>query len=135
MRLQNCTAAQQEENQLKTILKWAQEFGKSTGIVTTTRVTHATPAAAYAISPDREFENDDNTPEGCTDIAKQLIFGETGKNLRVQMGGGSREFYPETEMIHGKNGLRKDKLNLVKEWARSKGKSEIAELVLNRVSR
>ena len=30
--------------ELESILKWAYYAGKSTGIVTTTRVTHATPA-------------------------------------------------------------------------------------------
>ena len=30
----------------------------STGIVTTTRVTHATPASAYANSADRSWESD-----------------------------------------------------------------------------
>lgn len=31
---------------LDSILKWAYKAGKSTGIVTTARVTHATPAGA-----------------------------------------------------------------------------------------
>ena len=35
---------------MDSILKWAQQAGKSVGIVTNTRVTHATPAAAYAHS-------------------------------------------------------------------------------------
>ncbi|XP_063695533.1 alkaline phosphatase-like [Culicoides brevitarsis] len=130
VRLQDCKAAQNEKNHLKTIMKWAQEQGRSTGIVTTTRLTHATPAASYAISPDREFENDGNTPEGCTDIAKQLILGETGKNFKVQLGGGSREFYPSEEMIHGWNGSRKDRINLVDEW--KKLHSDRAKVAMNR---
>ena len=58
---------------------WAVTIpGKRTGIVTTTRVTHATPAASYAHSPFRYYEGDvvnDKTiePEKCTDIATQLV--------------------------------------------------------------
>lgn len=134
VRLQNCTAAQEKKNQLKTIMQWAQEQEKSTGIVTTTRLTHATPAASYAISPDREYENDANTPKECIDIAKQLIYGETGQNYKVQLGGGSREFYLKTEIVHGWNGSRTDKLNLAQEWVKLKSKNGTATLVLNRVS-
>lgn len=51
--------------------------GKSTGVVTTTRVTHATPAATYAHSPHRDWESDADinaTLHGdCMDIAQQLI--------------------------------------------------------------
>jgi alkaline phosphatase len=35
-------------NKIDSILQWASQQGKSVGIVTNTRVTHATPAAAYA---------------------------------------------------------------------------------------
>ncbi|RNA08725.1 alkaline phosphatase-like, partial [Brachionus plicatilis] len=37
-----------ENYKVKSILKWAKEAGKSVGIVTTTRITHATPAGTYA---------------------------------------------------------------------------------------
>ena len=52
--------------------------GKATGIVTTARLTHATPAAAYAHSPNRRWESDydtvtRNVTGGCKDIALQLI--------------------------------------------------------------
>lgn len=53
-------------------------LGKSVGIVTTTRVQHASPGANYAHSADRGWYSDsDLTPEavqnGCRDIAYQLI--------------------------------------------------------------
>ena len=60
--------------------------GKATGVVTTTRVTHATPAAAYAHSADRYWENDSELgPQGaeCMDIAKQLVMTEEGAKLKV----------------------------------------------------
>ena len=58
------------------ILKWAHKAGKMVGIVTTTRVTHATPAAAYANVPYRDWESyngkdftEKEAKEGCSDIA------------------------------------------------------------------
>ena len=45
--LMNCTAVK-DEHKLDTIIKLAQEQGKSTGLVTTTRITHATPSTVYA---------------------------------------------------------------------------------------
>jgi alkaline phosphatase len=64
---------------LKTVLEMADEAGKATGVVTTTRVTHATPAGYYAHSADRDWEND---------IALQCI--ESG--MEVAMGGGASKF-------------------------------------------
>lgn len=48
------------------------------GIVTTTRVQHATPAASYAHSASRKWYSDADVPEsakkeGCTDISSQLL--------------------------------------------------------------
>lgn len=49
------------------------------GIVTTTRVNHATPSAAYAHSADRDWYSDNEMPpealsQGCKDIAYQLMY-------------------------------------------------------------
>ena len=57
------------------------------GVVTTARVTHATPAAAYATVADREWEYDGAVPQQhrrqCKDIARQL----TDQNfIRVRSG-------------------------------------------------
>lgn len=53
-------------------------IGKSVGIVTTTRVNHATPSASYAHSVDRDWFSDNEMPAealeaGCKDIARQLF--------------------------------------------------------------
>jgi len=52
--------------------------GKSVGIVTTTRVNHATPSAAYAHCVNRDWYSDNEMPAealqgGCKDIARQLF--------------------------------------------------------------
>lgn len=43
-KLGNCSAQTDEENLTESIARWAQKSCKSTGIVTTTRITHASPA-------------------------------------------------------------------------------------------
>ena len=51
-------------------------LGKAVGVVTNTRITHATPAASYAHTPERDWEGDvdmKGVSQNCTDIAKQLI--------------------------------------------------------------
>ncbi len=53
-------------------------LGKSVGIVTTTRVQHASPGANYAHVADRSWYSDSDLPaealeNGCHDIAYQLI--------------------------------------------------------------
>ena len=61
-----------------------------TGIVTTTRITHATPAGTYAHAASRDWEDDSSVTasgqdsETCDDIAEQLILGETGKHFKVK---------------------------------------------------
>ena len=55
----------------------AERAGQATGIVSTARITHATPAAMYAHTPHRDWEGDANMPPdamaaGCKDIAQQL---------------------------------------------------------------
>lgn len=83
-----------ESQKLVSLLKRAQEAGKSVGIVTSTRITHATPAAYYAHVPQRSMEQQ---------IADQLL---TAK-IDVIIGGGVEYFLPANE-----GGLRKDQKNL-----------------------
>jgi alkaline phosphatase len=68
-----------------------QDAGKSTGVVTTTRITHASPAGAYAQTANRDWENDAQVqnsgqdPNKCDDIAKQLITSLPGRNIKVRI--------------------------------------------------
>ncbi|WCE03236.1 alkaline phosphatase [Pseudoxanthomonas sp. JBR18] len=116
------------DSQAKHLLSWmelADSAGLATGIVTTARLTHATPAATYAHSPERNWESDaDLTPEaraaGCQDIAQQLL-GDArfGHGPTVALGGGRSEFQPATERdpeYDDKVGLRLDGRDLVAEW-------------------
>jgi len=107
---------------LPTILELAEEKGKATGVVSTARFTHATPAATYAHSPERNWENNSKLPEeaienGCTDIASQFIDFSYGDGIDVAMGGGRREFMPNTMTdVEGKSGKRSDGRDLRQEW-------------------
>jgi alkaline phosphatase len=78
-----CDVATNKKSRLDSIMQWAQEEGKLTGVVTTTRITHATPAALYAHSNSRDWECDSEIPlvfRDCTkDIARQLVEDEPGK--------------------------------------------------------
>ena len=92
----DCRAAL--DNPLKPLGAIAKERGKSVGIVTTTRLTHATPAAVFAHSPERDWESDRYLSEagramGCRDIAHQLTHFDVGGGLDVMLGGGRAEFY------------------------------------------
>jgi len=124
-------------NQLITALELAEIAGLSTGILSTARITHATPAAAYAKSPSRDWEDISNMPleavvAGCEDIALQLINFEGNLEARfegadingidVVMGGGRRHFLPrdaESNSLDASSpveGDRTDGRNLIKEW-------------------
>ncbi|MBB5211616.1 alkaline phosphatase [Microbulbifer hydrolyticus] len=103
-------------NELKTFLELMEQRGRSTGIVSTARVTHATPAATYARSPERNWESDDSLSEeaienGCKDIAAQLVSLAAGDGVDVILGGGRRHF---TTTDNG--GKRTDERDLIGEW-------------------
>jgi alkaline phosphatase len=77
----------------QTLLEWGHQAGYGTGVVTTARLTHATPAATYAHSPDRGWEGDwlrhpNAYWHGCDSIAKQLIETAFPKGLDLAFGGG-----------------------------------------------
>lgn len=118
----DCMGQNDSANHLDSILKQAQDDGMLTGIITNTRVTHATPAGAYAKIANRNWENDarvkqdGGSTETCPDIAYQLVHGRVGKKLRLVMGGGRREFITEGETdSEGNTGKRTDN-NLIKQW-------------------
>lgn len=95
-----CDPAMVAANSLPTILEQAAMAGKSTGGVSTARLTHATPAATYAHTSVRDWEADSNLPAGCgvKDIARQLIEVSPAvkASLKVAMGGGRTYFMPKT---------------------------------------
>lgn len=125
------------EYEVSTILNWAQSAGKRTGIVTTARITHATPAAAYAHAADRDWEGDTNieTAVNCSDIAKQLI--DNNKDINVIMGGGRQFFLPNTTLDPETGTIgryqRQDGRDLTKDWdADKKARKLTSRYVFNK---
>ena len=115
-----------EGRSMKTLVDIARQLGKSTGVISNTRLTHATPAAFYAHVIHRNMENE---------IAAQLI--EQG-DLAVAFSGGAEHFIPagvktedhlDLKGIDKKAGWggsrRKDSRDLIGE-AKSKGYSFVA---------
>lgn len=105
-----------------TVLELAEARGLSTGIVSSARLTHATPATAYAHVPDRGWEVDGNLPAeaieaGCRDIARQLIEFDHGDGIEVALGGGLAAFVPQAA-----GGQRTDGRDLTAEWAANGGR-------------
>ena len=107
-----------------TLLELAEKAGLKTGIVTTARITDATPAATYAHASDRTWENDEKIPQeskekGCTDIAQQLIGFPFGDGIDLAFGGGRSNFHSKTtsDIEYPQfQGARGDGRNLINEW-------------------
>lgn len=118
--------ATSRRHQLPSLFGRAQAQGRATGVISTARITHATPAAAYAHTPQRDWEADGDIPasartEGCLDIARQLIEGQVGSRLDLVLGGGRANFLPESAAdpeYPPQRGKRKDGRDLVAEWRR-----------------
>ena len=94
--------------ELETLFDLARAHGKSVGLVTTARITHATPASFYAHVDDRN---------------KELSIADRVKDsgLTVLLGGGRGVFYPDswTDPETGETGLRKDGRFVINELRQS----------------
>lgn len=110
---------------VETLLEIMKAANYGTGIVSTARITHATPATTYSHVCHRDAENT---------IAAALVPGGAGYNSKlgdgidVILGGGSSYFIPKT--VTG--GLRNDGRNLVTElktrYSYAANKSELTAL-------
>ena len=91
--------AAQASRQLRSLTDLAKKLDKRVGIVSTTRITHATPAAVYAYAADRNWEDDSTLPKdksatNCRDIAAQLIDSLRNNKVDLALGGGKANFLP-----------------------------------------
>ncbi|XP_037626473.1 intestinal-type alkaline phosphatase-like [Sebastes umbrosus] len=122
----NCSTV--KGNEVSSVLHRAKQAGKSVGIVTTTRVQHASPGANYAHTANRNWYSDsDLTAEaidnGCHDIAYQLVYNT---EINVILGGGRQYMFPrdvadpEYPENSAYRGDRDDGKNLVTEWLKNK---------------
>ena len=133
-----CNASVIASKSLPTILEQAADAGLATGVVTTARLTHATPAANYSHTAVRDWESDaeirayekaNNLPDGsCSvkDIARQLIElpPVVKDSLKVAMGGGRPYFRPNSAVdpeYGTAKGRRLDGRDLTAEWVSTRG--------------
>ena len=114
-----------QANKLTTILELAEQNSRSTGVISTARITHATPAATYAHTSTRDWETKTTTAPatGVVDIAAQAIdnfgAGKVGDGIEVFLGGGRTKFLPTTANDPedaDRKGERTDGRNLIKEY-------------------
>lgn len=104
----------------------AEAAGLETGVISTARVTHATPGATYAETTQRDWEDDSSVSAegkaaGCTDIAAQFAAwqGVHGNGFDVVLAGGRANFIPKTMTdpeYPDQTGRRLDGRNLMDEW-------------------
>ncbi|MDX2236555.1 MAG: alkaline phosphatase [Hyphomonadaceae bacterium] len=111
------------------LFEMAEAQGLATGIVSTARITHATPASAYAHVVNRDWENDATVARAngapCADIARQLIEWPAGDGFEIALGGGRANFLPRTTTdpeTPTVSGQRADGRDLTAEWAARPGR-------------
>ncbi|MEN7343251.1 MAG: alkaline phosphatase [Pseudomonadota bacterium] len=128
----NCDSSKGQET--PTLLEILEDRGWRTGVISTARLTHATPAATYSHAAERGWESDkdlstDAREAGCADIARQLIEFPYGDGLEVALGGGRRAFLPESRNGEPfrdpeyplQTGRRTDGRHLGEEWTQREG--------------
>lgn len=127
VKLDDCIASTNPANHVSSILSWSQNAGKATGIVTTTRITHASPAGTYGHVANRKWECDADVlqhkkdPIECQDIASQMIYNSPGNGMNVIMGGGRQKFLPKDAIDDdGEVGQRVDGVDLINIWKKQK---------------
>ncbi|CAK9825686.1 Alkaline phosphatase 4 [Anthophora retusa] len=119
----HCDKLVDQASKVTTIADWAQQTDMNTGFVTTTRITHATPAGLYAHTNNRDWECDTSIPKrykDCVkDIARQLIEDAPGNKFQVIMGGGAQHLGLPMEPIDDDTCVRGDGINLAEVWAKN----------------
>jgi alkaline phosphatase len=119
-----------------TFMERCKAMGKRCGIVTTTRITHATPAACYAHTSNRDWEGANDKPDktawpaGVRAIANQLLGWPGG--VDVALGGGRAKFKTKDQQtpVSKPQPGDGDKYALIDEWAN--GKQQHHHYVCNR---
>lgn len=142
----DCASAQ--ANVVPSALQLAELAGMKTGIISTARITHATPAATYAHSANRNWEDISDMSKaaieaGCTDIASQFVdlparlsawnADYDGSGIEVALGGGRRHFLPKDAAYNSNDadseveGDRTDARDLTAEWQAATGGTYVTD--------
>jgi len=125
VKYKECSGQQDTNNHVSSIMDWAREAGKATGLVTTNGIVDASPAGCFGHIAYRGWYNDADVraagadPEICDDLAEQFVRSTTGREMSVVMGGDRVHFFPtDVEDVEelGHYGYREDGVNLIEEW-------------------
>lgn len=113
-RFEDCASGKGAD--VDSIEELARRAGLAAGVVTTARVTDATPAGMFGHTPARSWEDDSSMPvaareAGCVDLARQLVEAPAAVRLDVALGGGLSRFTTEAA-----GGRRTDGRDLVAAW-------------------
>jgi len=126
----DCLGYENGAHNVDSILIDSAKAGKATGIVTTTRVIHASPAGTFGHTPYRSWYADDDTSSQCKrlgvkDLAQQ--FYDNSELITVALGGGREYFKPEgtydIEYPRYVENNREDGQDLVKMWEAKYGEN------------
>lgn len=101
MALSESIGSDPDGNPVDTVLQAAKRSGRATGLVSDTRITHATPASFVAHAANRSMENE---------IALQMINPDTGPD--VMLAAGLRYFLPKDARNRASETYRR----LVEKW-------------------
>lgn len=103
----NGVAVDSDNKPCGTLLEAMKLQGYHTGLVVTTKITDATPAAFSSHVTYRFYE----------DLVAQHQLGDypLGRMVDLMIGGGRAHFYPPTDTKYGTAGVRKDGRNLIDE--------------------
>jgi alkaline phosphatase len=120
--IRDCASA--KTNATDSLWEIAEDAGLATGVISTARFTHATPAATYTKTTERDWEDDTSISPagkaaGCTDIATSFLNWPHGDGMEVALGGGRAQNLPSTMTdpeYANQKGDRSDGRNLMDEW-------------------
>uniref|UniRef100_A0A0K0DS39 alkaline phosphatase n=1 Tax=Strongyloides stercoralis TaxID=6248 RepID=A0A0K0DS39_STRER len=112
-----------DEKQINSLVYEALKNKIKVGLVTTTRISHGTPASLYAFSKSRFYESDQHFKTNddrinCDDITKQIL-NYPANQFTVLLGGGRSYFLPKNEkdpIYRNISGTRLDGKNIINEW-------------------
>lgn len=122
--LKDCTSA--KTSGTTSLWEMAEAAGMASGVISTARLTHATPAATYVETVERDWESDadisaEGKAAGCLDVATQFVNWQkvNGDGFEVALAGGRQNFLPNTMTdpeYANQKGRRADGRNLADEW-------------------
>uniref|UniRef100_A0A1I8JMY6 alkaline phosphatase n=1 Tax=Macrostomum lignano TaxID=282301 RepID=A0A1I8JMY6_9PLAT len=109
-------------------LNEAQQLGKSVGIVTTTRITHATPGAAYSHTASRDWEDD---TERNSDVPRMLMSVRCARTLPSRLVEYAINYTSYSEAV-AEVSTKERNNNRSHFWKKTGSRSDSVNLIINK---